>query len=244
MKKTNGRIGLVFVLHWYKNDFNKLRLFIDSKPNLRLIAGLNMDNPKHIEERLAELEVLLQQKKIVGLKLYPGYQHFFVSEQKVFPVAKLCLKYDKPLVIHSGDVYDLENEAVLKYSHPVYADELAVLFPDLKIVLAHFSFPHLLECANIVSKNKNVYTDISGTIVDDLPKREAENLYKEYKRDMQRVLNYFPDIRSKIMFGTDYGGEDTPLNEVEMYIRLVKEVFAKKEQEHVFSGLAQELFLS
>ncbi len=132
----------------------------------------------------------------------------------------------------------------MKYSHPVYADELAMLFPDLKIVLAHFGFPHLLECANIVSKNKNVYTDISGTIVDDLPKRDAENLYKEYKKDMQRVLHYFPDVRSKIMFGTDYGGEDTPLNEVEMYIRLVKEVFYKDEHEHVFSGLAQELFLS
>lgn len=244
LKKARDQIDLAFVLHWFKDDLLKTAGFIASKPNLRLIASVNIDGEEHIKGQLTQIEVLLKEDRAIGIKLYPGYQHFYVSEAKINPIAQLCINHNRPLVIHGGDVYDSDNEAVLKYSNPIYIDELAMRFPKLKIVIAHFGFPHLLECANVVSKNKNVYTDISGTIIDDLPQRQALALFEEYKRDLQRTLNYFPDIKSKIMFGTDYGGEDTPLNEIELYIKLVKKLFSKKEREWAFSGLAKKTFLN
>lgn len=243
MRKAKNWIDLAFVIHWYKDNLEEVARFVSSKPNLRLIASVDIDGPEHIQRQLEAIDPLFSQKKIIGVKLYPGYQHFYVSDSRTEPVAELCLKYHKPLVIHTGDVYDTENEAILKYSHPIHIDEIAMKFPELKIVVAHFGFPYLLECANVVSKNKNVYTDISGTIVDDMPPKDALALYNEYKKDLKRIFNYFPDIRNKIMFGTDYGGGDITPNEIELYLKLVRQIFTKPERDHVFSGLAQRIFL-
>lgn len=243
LKKARSRIDMAFVLHWYKDDLAKLAEFVASKPNMKLIASVGLGEPSDISIQLSIIERMLVQKQVIGIKLYPGYQHFYVFDSRIDPIANLCMKYDKPLVVHSGDVNDDSGEAILKYTHPIYIDDLAMKFPELKIVIAHFGFPYLLECANVVSKNKNVYTDISGTIVDDLPKKQFFALFEEYKKDLRRALNYFPDIRGKIMFGTDYGGADAPDNELDLYLKLVKQVFSAKEQKNVFSELATKLFL-
>lgn len=246
MRKAKSRVDLAFVMHWYKDDLESILKFVDSKPKLRLVTSVDVDGPDHIRKQLAVINRLFEGKKILGIKLYPGYQHFYVSDDRIAPIAELCLKHNKPLVLHAGDVYDAENEALLKFSHSIYVDELAMKFPELKIVIAHFGFPYLIECANVVSKNKNVYTDISGTIEDDFPRKEAINLFKEYRRDLQRVFNYFPDIKNKVMFGTDFGtdsGEDMPYNEIDLYLELVKQLFSKTEQQQVFSTLAKKIFL-
>ena len=145
-------------------------------------------------------------------------------------------------MFHTGDVYDLKGKALLEYCHPKHIDKLAVEFPNCKIVIAHFGFPHHLETANIVSKNNNVFVDISGTIDQCDTEEERENLLNQYTQDLKRVYSYFPDVKFKTIFGTDYGGEDTSLNQVQPYIKLVENVFSKEEQESVFHGLAEKLY--
>ena len=217
--------------------------FAEKKDNLSVIAGINMDND--VADQLQSFEKLFQEKKIVGVKLYPGYQYFYPSDEKVYPIAELCEKYNKPLVFHSGDVYGFEDKgAILKYSHPIHIDELAVKYPKCKIIIAHFGFPYLLEAANVVYKNKNVYTDISGTITKDVndTDKDVEEVFNQYVKDLKRVFMYFSDVKEKTMFGTDYSGENTTLNQVELYKKLVKTVFSKDEQQNVFYKLAEKLF--
>jgi MoaA/NifB/PqqE/SkfB family radical SAM enzyme len=74
-------------------------------------------------------------------------------------------------------------------------------------------------------------------------KEELRSLTNEYAKDLSKVIAYFPEIKKKIMFGTDYGGEETPLDEIDAYIKVVKKVFPKELHSHVFNGLAQELYL-
>ena len=186
--------------------------------------------------------MLFRSNKLFGIKLYPGYQYFYPSDEKVYPIAELCQKYNKPLIFHSGDVWNPEGGAILKYTHPIYIDELAVKFPKCKIIISHFGFPYHLETANIVSKNENVYTEISGTLDECDSDEEVINMSNQYIKDLQRVFAYFPNVKEKTMFGTDYGGENTPLNLIEPYIEVVESVFSKKEQQNVFSGLAEKLF--
>lgn len=79
---------------------------------------------------------------------------------------------------------------------------------------------------------------------------DYKNYFRKSKGKVSKVLvmgyskNYFPNIKSKIMFGTDYGGEDTPLREINPYINLVKKVFSKKEQDSVFYQLAEKVYFS
>jgi len=242
LKKSKGKISKSIILHYFREEnFNKLLSFVESKDNLFLVASIDVD--KDISKQVKYFESFFKKKKIFGIKLYPGYQYFYPSEKKIFPIAKLCQKYGKPLIFHSGDVWDPENKSLLKYSHPKYIGELAVNFPKCKIVISHFGFPHFLETANILSKNKNVFTDISGTL-DDCSKAEMKNLIKQYSQDLKRILTYFPDIKDKIMFGTDYSGEETPLNQVLPYIELVKKSFTKKTQENVFYKTAKKVYLN
>jgi predicted TIM-barrel fold metal-dependent hydrolase len=78
----------------------------------------------------------------------------------------------------------------LKYSNPMYMDDIAVDFPDLKIILAHPSFPWQEEALAVAQHKPNVYIDLSGWS----PK-------------------YFPDIlvrycnsilKKKVLFGSDW----------------------------------------
>jgi len=239
-EKAEGRISKVILMGWYKYNIDDILKFCEQKKNLYVIGSVDVDND--IKKQLEQFDKLFKQKKIFGLKLCPGYQFFYPSDEKIHPIAQLCQKYGKPLIFHSGDVYNPEKDALLKYAHPMHIDELAVKFRKCKIIISHFGFPYILETANIVSKNDNVYTDISGTLDACASPEEMDDKLNHYIRDLNRALAYFPDVKKKTMFGTDYSGEDTPLNEIAPYIKLVEEVFAIEEQENIFSKLAEMLY--
>jgi predicted TIM-barrel fold metal-dependent hydrolase len=123
----------------------------------------------------------------------------------------------------------------------VYFSLRPVTSPACKIVIAHFGFPYILETANIVSKNKNVYTEISGTI-DVSGEKITSRLVAQYVQDLKRALIYFPNVRKKVMFGTDFEGGSSPLGRVQPYIELVETVFSRTEKEYVFHELANKIF--
>jgi predicted TIM-barrel fold metal-dependent hydrolase len=204
------------------------------------------DHEKNSQAQLQQFDALFSEGKIVGIKLYPGYNHFYSSDLFIDPVARLCARHKRPLIIHTGDVLDEEanSPAHLKYSHPIYVDELASRNRDTTIVMAHFGFPYFLEAANVMSKNHNVYADLSGTL-DDMGKREwNQAMMRAYIADLKRVFAYFPNIMEKALFGSDFGGDHMSLNLFEPYVKTVKAVFPRSLHESVFSGLAKKLFFS
>ena len=230
----------MILMGWYKYNMEDILKFAEQKNNLYVIGSVDVSTD--IQEQLNGLDKFFEEKKLFGIKLCPGYQYFYPSDEKIHPIAELCQKYDKPLIFHSGDVYNPEKDAILKYSHPIHIDELAVKFPKCKIIISHFGFPYILEAANIISKNDNVYTDISGTLDACGSDKEMEDKFNHYVQDLKRAFSYFSDVRNKTMFGTDYSGEDTPLNEIDVYIKLIENVFTKDEQENAFNKLAEMLY--
>lgn len=50
----------------------------------------------------------------------------------------------------------------LKFSNPMYLDDVAVDFPEMPIVLAHPSFPWQEEALSVAQHKPNVYIDLSG----------------------------------------------------------------------------------
>ncbi|MFC1625416.1 amidohydrolase family protein [Patescibacteria group bacterium] len=240
-EKSKGRIEKILVLSCcFEQDLNELLEFVSQKDDLFMVGSVDMNT--NIEKQVKDHEKLFQDKKIFGIKLYPGYQYFYPSDKVVYPIAELCQKYNKPLIFHSGDVWNPEKNALLKYTHPIHVDALAVAFPKCKIIISHLGFPNHLEAANVVSKNDNVYSDVSGTLDACGTTEEADNLIEQYVADLKRIIAYFPDLKNKLMFGSDFSGDDTPLNEIEPYIKTVEAVFDKETQEKVFHQTAEKLF--
>lgn len=247
-KKLKGSDYKVIALPWFNQnqpgwlDMNQLLEFVKGEANI--FAAGTVDMLGDIAKQLLILEELFKEKKIVGIKLYPGYQHFYPNDSKVIPIAELCAKYKKPLIFHTGDFYDPGNCALLKFSNVLHIDELANKCPRATIVISHFGFPYLLETANIVARNPNVYADISGTIDDCGSARDIKKLTKQYISDLQRALTYFPSVKMKILFGTDFVADHLSLNKVQPYCKVITSLLNKKEQENAFHLLAQKLYFS
>ncbi len=241
-KKAKKKISKAVVMAFYKFDLKELLKFVSVKTDLFIIGTIDINSD--IKKQIELHRKLFQNNKIFGIKLYPGYQYFYPSDKKIYQIAELCQNFNKQLIFHSGDVWNPDNSALLKYSNPLYIDELAVKFPECKILISHFGFPYHLETANILSKNSNVYTEISGTLDKCNSGKEGKDMLNQYSKDLQRVFFYYPNIKSKVMFGTDYGGEDTPLNLIAPYIEVIKKVFTKKEQDNTFYKTAEKLFFT
>jgi len=246
IKKAKQDNVRVISLPWYNSskpgwlDVNELVKFTRQHPNVFSVGSIDMSG--NLPNQLQQHEKLFQKKEIIGIKLYPGYQHFYPSEPRVVAIAQLCQKYNKPIIFHSGDVYDPHQEALIKYAHPLHIDELARACPETKIVISHFGFPYHLETAMVVSQHPLVFTDISGTIDACGSQKEISVLTNQYITDLKRVLSYYPVVKNKTMYATDYLGEDTVLNQVEPYIKVIKEILDEKLHDHAFNELAGRLY--
>ncbi len=233
-----GRVDHAFVLaNWRKKDDSdpstKTLIKLTEKiPNLHVIGSL--DILKYTKRDLKELENLIQNKKILGVKLYLGYQHFYASDPVAQPIYKLCDKLGVPVIFHTGDTLAYYTFAKVKYAHPLAIDEVAVDFPNLKIVIAHLGNPWLMDCAEILYRNPNVYADLSGLFLHDgfnTPYGKMMTL------KIKEMIAYIQNPK-KLIFGTDW-----PLANMKGYIKFVRKLgFSKTDLEFVMYKTAAKLF--
>ena len=116
------------------------------------------------EDALKELEHAFGDLNLSGLKLHPSKQEFYPSDEKMFPIYELCLKYNKPIIFHAG--LSWEPNAISEYARPVNFEPIAVKFPKLRICLAHMGFPWVAETAALLAKYPNMYADTSALYFD------------------------------------------------------------------------------
>ncbi|MBU1164361.1 amidohydrolase family protein [Patescibacteria group bacterium] len=241
-KQAKSKVDLIITMHTTSYDIKHVFEFAENKKNVHVVAGINIS--KDLKKQLKNFTKYFLQNKIVGLKLYPGYQKFTPTDPRVSLFVELCQKYNKPLIIHSGDFYSPDGSAKYKYSHPIFIDELAVNYPKCNFIISHFAFPYMLEAAGIVYKNKNVYTDISGIIKDFQDKKNIENQTKQLIKDLQRVFTYYPTIKNKVMMGSDFSGQKTPYDTIQPYLKIFDKLYLAEEKEEVLYHLPKKLFFN
>ena len=78
----------------------------------------------------------------------------------------------------------------LKYSNPLFLDDVAADFPDLTIVLAHPSFPWQDEALAVATHKPLVYIDLSGWSPKYFPPQLVQ-----YANTL---------LQDKVLFGSDY----------------------------------------
>lgn len=189
---------------------------------------------EHLEEYIDVIENHLKCDKCVGVKIYPGYMPIYPNSEHYNLVYKLLIQYNKVLSVHTGMLASLAGK--LKYAHPLYLDDVAVDYPDLKIVMCHFGNPFLSEAAAVLERNKNVYADLSGLIegVFDVQKfMDEENNYVEL---LKTWIKYVGD-NSRFMFGTDW-----PAVNCDMYAKFISELFPLNDVEDVLINNALEIY--
>jgi uncharacterized protein len=192
-------------------------------------------NPYRLgEQELADLEVLLHKPEVVGIKIYLGYYPFYAYDDVYSPVYELAIKYGQPVVFHTGDTYS--ERGLLKYAHPLTLDEVAVKYREINFMMAHLGDPWVLDGAEVLYKNRNMYADLSGLVVgtEEEIRRKLESPF--FFNHLKHALA-FTDNYSKFLFGTDW-----PLVPVKPYINLMKELIPAEAHEDFFFNTALKLF--
>lgn len=162
-----------------------------------------------------ELSHLLNHPNIVGIKFYSGYQHNFPYDEAIKYQLNLLELKNKVAIFHCGDTYSVCKNAKLKYAMPIHIDEVAVDNPDLKIVIAHLANPWFIDTAEVMYKNKNVYTDISGFVYGDFTERDQKNFCKVIQ-EMNLILD--PTTSDRFLFGTDW-----PISNQDSYCNFINQ---------------------
>ncbi|MBT9779353.1 amidohydrolase family protein [Clostridium sp. MCC353] len=186
-----------------------------------------------IEDAIGQVEYHLKQDQCAGVKLYPGYNPYYITDPMYDPVYELAAFYKKPVAVHTGETAG--PNALLKYSHPLTLDEAAVRHPDVQFVMCHFGNPWLNDAAAVVSKNRNVAADLSGLLEGRVMVPEFLKEKKGYVAALQTWLEYISYDR--IMFGTDW-----PLVNLKDYIEFIACIVPERYQEQVFYENAARIY--
>lgn len=159
--------------------------FCENEDNLIPFASIN---PYLVSDMRRELQQLTD-AGFRGLKMYPTYQHFYPNEPALYPLYAQAEKLQVPVMFHTGS--SIFQGARLKYGDPLCLDDVAVDFPEMKIILVHSGRGFWYERAFFLARlHANVYMEIAG-----LPP--------------QKIMEYFPEIEKvadKVLFGSDWPG--------------------------------------
>ncbi|MBU9714814.1 amidohydrolase family protein [Evansella tamaricis] len=209
-----------------------LDMLTEQVPNVVYCAGVN---PYRLgKQELLQLEKELLKEEVVGIKIYLGYYPFYAYDTVYGPVYELAKAHGVPVVFHSGDTYS--ERGLLKFAHPLTLDEVAVMNRDVTFVMAHFGDPWMLDGAEVVYKNGNMFADLSGLIVGDKSEvnriRNTPHFFNHFKHAIA-----FCDHYDKFLFGTDW-----PLVPMEPYIDFIKEHIPSSAWEDVFYKTATRVF--
>lgn len=118
-----------------------------------------------------------------GIKLHPDFQKIPADSKAVFAMAKAAAG-KLPILIHAGDYR-------FSFSHPGQVRKLAVSFPELTIIAAHFGgWSEWHKAPDALAGLPNVYFDTSSSLDFISPEKATELIY-----------TYGTD---HVLFGTDY----------------------------------------
>ena len=184
--------------------------------NVVVFGSLDAEN--NLQKGVSGLEKLLMKDEIVGIKLYPGYQFVYPNDKKLDEVYELAEKFKVPVMFHSGLAY--KSPGGIRFSRPIYFDDVADKFSELKIIISHLGDPSIKEATAVAHKNPNVYLDFSGLVSNTTKNQQRSEKWKRKNEEyiIETIANVMIDLMGteKIIFGTDW-----PISSHESYLSLV-----------------------
>ncbi|HET6201455.1 MAG TPA: amidohydrolase family protein [Planctomycetota bacterium] len=176
------------------NDF--VAGYRDRRPERFLaFGGVHPPSTPRID---SEMDRLLERLRLDGVKVHPPHQGFAPNAYRdalpdLRTVYARCEAAGVPVMIHTGT--SIFPGARSRLGEPMAVDDVAVDFPNLRIVLAHGGRPLWPEGAFfLLRRHENCWLDLSG-----IPPR--------------RILESFPrltEVEDRVLFGTDWPSPGVP----------------------------------
>lgn len=122
-------------------------------------VGLAGYNPFRIKESLREIEIAVKEHDFKGVYVHIYGFDISLADRKMYPLYAKCVELDIPVSMQVGHVLEaMPSEG----GRPIYLDQIACDFPDLKIIGAHTGWPWVEELISVCYKWENVYFGVDA----------------------------------------------------------------------------------
>ncbi len=188
-------------------------------------------------EFLRRAEQQLTDGRVIALKAYLGYLHYPPDHPAYRPYYEFAARFHLPMIFHTGDTYS--PYAKLRFAHPLGVDEVAVDHPEVRFVVAHVGNPWMLDAAEVVYKNVNVWCDLSGLLVgssEELNDPENRAMRLDLEQRLGQAFRY-AERPNRFLFGSDW-----PLVPMRAYRDFIGQVIPEEHHSLVFEENARRLF--
>jgi predicted TIM-barrel fold metal-dependent hydrolase len=184
------------------------------------IGSVNLFRPM---EAVRELRRCIKKLGFKGIRIVQWLWNLPPTDRRYYPVYAECVEHNIPICLqvgHTGPLCPSEP------GRPIpYIDEVALEFPELRIVCGHIGYPWTAEMIAVATKHPNVFIDTSAYIAKRYPVELADYLKK--------------NGREKILFGTNYPMVTAArclegLNDLELADE-VKELFLFRNAKRIFN---------
>ena len=154
-------------------------------------SGLAGIDPYRGMQGLRDLEQSVKEYGFVGAHLYPHWCELAPDAALYYPYYAKCCELDIPIMMQVGHnlVYS-KDRRLPSVARPITLDQVAIDFPELKLIGIHIGIPWTEEMISMCWKHENVYT--------------AGDAYapKYWPKEFVHYANSYG--KHKVMFGTDW----------------------------------------
>jgi predicted TIM-barrel fold metal-dependent hydrolase len=154
-------------------------------------SGLAGIDPFRGMQGLRELEAAVREDGFVGAHLYPHWFGLAPDHAKYYPYYAKCCELDIPVMMQVGQnlVYSRERR-LPSVGRPICLDQVAIDFPELKLLGIHIGVPWADEMIAMAWKHENVFIGVDAYAP------------KHWPPSLVHYLNSYG--REKVLFGTDW----------------------------------------
>ncbi len=150
------------------------------------LAGVDLDRPMRA---VRELRRAVSELGFLGLRVIPWLWNAPPTDRRYYPLYAACVDLGVPFCTQVGHTGPLQPS---EPGRPIpYIDQVAIDFPELRIVCGHVGYPWSEEMVAVARKHENVFIDTSAYTSQRLP-RELVSYMKSRSG------------RHKVLFGSNY----------------------------------------
>jgi predicted TIM-barrel fold metal-dependent hydrolase len=185
------------------------------------VKGLFGIDPREGMSGLRRLEEAVKGGTFIGAHLHPYGFGLPVNHRRFYPFYAKCAELGVPVVMQVGHSAERMPSEM---GRPIHIDDIALDFPELKIVGAHTGWPWTEELIALAWKHRNVYIGTSA----------------HHPKYWDPSLVSFANSRGrgKVLFGTDY-----PVMEYKDALAAIDALPLRDQaRELVIGGAAREVF--
>jgi len=152
----------------------------------RLVGFAGVD--PHKGGAAAELERAIVELGLKGVKFICHLHELEPNHELYYPLYEVAQHHDVPVLHHTGTHYHFGKR--MRYARPLYIDDVAVDFPELKLVIAHFGWPWCEEAIAVSMRHPNVFVNVAGWSPKYYP-----DVFVRYADGI---------LSNKVLFGSDH----------------------------------------